>query len=173
MTPDAITRWTAWMSMAALAGALALRQRGTSDHSAKSDGRRWLWTLGCLLLWIHVGCAFQFQHHWSHAAAWTHTAEQTAAKTGIDWGGGLYFNYLLMLVWAGDALWWWLAPRSYESRPAAVKWSVTRFAVFMAFNATVVFGSGVPRWIALAGWAGLVMVRPKKKSSDYADVGKP
>ena len=76
----------------------------------------------------------------------------------------MYFNYLLMLVWAGDALWWWLAPQSFESRPAAVKWFVTGFAVFMAFNATVVFGSGVPRWIALAACVGLTFLKYRNSS---------
>jgi hypothetical protein len=162
--PDAITRWTAWMSMAALAGAIALRQQGTNDQPARGGSARWLWTLGCVLLWIHVGCAFHFQHHWSHAAAYTHTAQQTAEMTGFDWGGGVYFNYLLMLLWTGDALWWWLDPRSYDSRPAAVQRFVTGFAVFMAFNATVIFGSGLPRWVALAVCLSLAILKYRSSS---------
>jgi hypothetical protein len=163
--PDAITRWIAWMSMAALAGAIALRLRATNNQAGKNGNARWLWTLGCVLLWVHVGCAFHFEHHWSHAAAYLYTAEQTAALTGIDWGGGLYFNYLLMLVWAGDAIWWWLAPQSYLRRPALVAPFVTGFVLFMAFNATIVFGTGVPRWIALAACLGLAILKYRSSSN--------
>ncbi len=161
--PDLITRWTAWMSMAALAGALTITRRIANDQQARFGRARLLWTLGCVVLWIHVGCAFHFQHHWSHAAAYIHTAEQTAAMTGVDWGGGVYFNYLLMLLWAGDALWWWLASNSYRQRPVAVNRLVVGFILFMAFNATVIFGSGAPRWIALAVWGVLLLDRPKTK----------
>jgi hypothetical protein len=165
MTTDTIARWTAWMSMAALAGAIALRQRGTNDQAAKCGDARWLWTLGCVLLWIHVGCAFHFQHHWSHAAAYVHTAEQTAAKAGIDWGGGVYFNYVLMLVWASDAAWWWIAPESFRQRPAAVNRLIVGFILFMAFNATVVFGSGPPRWVALITCLGLATLKYRSSSN--------
>jgi hypothetical protein len=162
--PDGLTWWTAWAAMACLGATFGVSMSRATDRHGRDGAARWLWTLGCVLLWIHVGCAFQFQHHWSHAVAYAHTAEQTAAMTGINWGGGLYFNYLLMLVWAGDALWWWLAPESYHRRPAAVRRFVTGFAIFMAFNATVVFGSGMPRWIALVACASLLTLRLKKKS---------
>src|SRR5258708_35272715 len=91
--PDAIIRWTAWLSMAALAGAIALRLRGTREQTARNGGARWFWTAACALLWAHVASAFQFQHGWSKARAYAHTAAKTARFNGIGWGGGPYFNY--------------------------------------------------------------------------------
>jgi hypothetical protein len=153
-----LTRWTAWLAMAALATSAAVALRARPGQSAAGRGpARWLWTAACGMLWIHVACAFQFQHHWSHAEAYAHTARQTAACTGLDWGGGLYFNYLLMLVWAFDAAWWWVRPRSYHDRPALFGRLVGGFAAFMVFNATVVFGSGPLRWLALGVILGLAV----------------
>ncbi len=120
--------------------------------------------MACVFLWAHVASAFQFQHGWSNAGAYAHTAAKTAEFSGIDWGGGLYFNYLVMFVWASDAAWWWIAPESYRQRPAAVNRLVVGFILFIAFNATVVFGSGVPRWVALAVSAGLLVLRWKRKA---------
>ena len=58
---------------------------------------------------MHVICAFQFYHEWSHLVAHEHTARQTAVALGIDWGGGLYMNYLFIGVWMGDVMAWWSA----------------------------------------------------------------
>ncbi len=117
---DKLTLWTAWLAMAALAASAASRGCGSPDRPGNEQCARWLWTMGCALLWIHVACAFEFQHHWSHAEAYTNTARKTEEVAGFSWGGGLYFNYVLMLAWAGDAGWWWLAPKSYRKRPAVV-----------------------------------------------------
>jgi hypothetical protein len=103
---------------------------------------RLLWTGGLLLFLLHVGCAFHFFHHWSHQAAYEATARQTAEVVGLDWGGGLFANYIFALVWAVDAAWWWLRPIHYLSRPASVEWTVQGFMIFIAFNSTVVFGRG-------------------------------
>ncbi|MGE5193901.1 MAG: hypothetical protein ACM3U2_15515, partial [Deltaproteobacteria bacterium] len=63
-------------------------------HGEPANDRwaRWLWTAACLLLWIHAACAFQIQHHWSHAEAYAHTTRQTEEFVGLEWGGGLYFQ---------------------------------------------------------------------------------
>jgi hypothetical protein len=124
------------------------------ERTADRGAARWLWTGACVMLWIHVACAFQFQHRWSQAAAYAHTARQTAEFFGLNWGGGLYFNYLLMLVLTGDAAWWSIGPHSYGDRPAIVGRLVGGFVAFMAFNATVVFGAGPLRWLAL----GVILV---------------
>jgi hypothetical protein len=162
--PDELTRWTAWLAMAGLAASAAARLCGMPDQSAKDQTARWFWTLGCVILWIHVACAFEFQHHWSHADAYAHTARKTAEFTGLDWGGGLYFNYLLMLVWAADAVWWWIGLPSYQDRPAVVSAVIIGFVGFMAFNATIVFGSGLLRWLAAATALilGLCAIRRRK-----------
>jgi hypothetical protein len=148
--PDDLTRWTGWLAMAALAAAAAVATCRAQPRPAHDATSRWFWTAGCALLWMHVTFAFQFQHHWSHAEAYAHTAGKTAEFTSFYWGGGLYFNYALMLVWAGDTLWWWLAPQSHGERPAVVGNTINGFLGFMAFNATVVFGAGLLRWLATA-----------------------
>jgi len=148
--PDELTPWTAWLAMAALVASATVRGGRMPDHQTNDHAARWCWTVACVLLWFHVACAFAFVHHWSPAHAYLQTARKTAEFTGINWGGGLYFNYLLLLVWVGDAGWWWIAPNSYRQRPAIVSRVINGFVAFMAFNATVVFGSGVLRWVAAA-----------------------
>ncbi len=146
---EELTRWTAWLAMGVLGASAVAALRAAPDQAATDRWARCLWTAACGLLWIHVACAFQFQHHWSHAAAYAHTARQTAEFIGLEWGGGLYFNYLLLVVWTGDVVWWWIGPQSYQKRPRTVGWLVNGFVVFMAFNAAVVFASGPLRWLAL------------------------
>ena len=76
----------------------------------------------------------------------------------------MYLNYLLLLVWAGDAAWWWLAPNSYRRRSALVSGIINGFVAFMAINATVVFGTGLLRWLAAATALilGLCLLRGRK-----------
>ena len=142
-----LTYWTARAAFLSYVAALALRIASRE----KAIGQT-LWTAGCMVFLLHVICAFQFVHHWSHADALAATAGQTAAATGINWGGGLYFNYLFTVLWLGDVAWWWLARRGYESRPRPVTWTVHGFMAFMMFNATVVFGHGAARWTAAGVW---------------------
>lgn len=99
-----------------------------------------LWSSACVLMTVHVMAAFHWDHGWSHVAALRHTAEQTARVTGIHWGGGLYFNYLFLGMWIADVIGLWRSSAHVDSR-------FHRFfrlvLVFMAVNATVVFG---PDW---------------------------
>jgi hypothetical protein len=113
------------------------------------------WTFGYIIFLIHVALAFHFHHHWSHAEAWESTAKQTEAATGLAWGGGIYANYLFMLVWGVDVAWWWARPDSYRAQSTIVEWLIQGYLAFIVFNATVVFGSGATRWFALAGFLGL------------------
>jgi hypothetical protein len=99
---------------------------------------------------LHTACAFQFYHHWSHRAAYEATARQTAEVVGLSWGGGLYANYVFAALWAADACWWWYGPESCLARPRSLEWAVQGFLGFIAFNATVVFGTGAVRWMGLA-----------------------
>jgi hypothetical protein len=135
------TLWTVRVSMVLYAASLALRRR--------FDVARVLWTAGCLLLWVHVGLALHYVHHWDHAHVVSETARQTFEATGWLSGAGVYFNYATMLVWAGDAAYWWLAGHGrYFARGRWVALSVHLFLLFMAFNATVVFARGATRWVA-------------------------
>ena len=108
------------------------------------SGRNW-WTAGLILFLAHTACAFHYFHGWSHAAAYDSTALQTSTATGLDWGGGLWANYLFAVVWAAHAIAWWRGVRL--SRRAEL--GVQAFLGFMAFNATVVFANGPTRWIGV------------------------
>src|SRR5262245_18551620 len=149
-TGELLTRWTVRFALALYVAALALR---ISAHGRLSwfDVARFLWTAGCVAFLLHVACAFQFFHQWSHAAAYAETGRQTAELVGIDWGGGLYANYVFAGVWLADVIWWWVRPVRYLARPCWMEWAVQGFMAFIAFNATVVFGSGAVRWFGLAG----------------------
>jgi hypothetical protein len=119
----------------------------------------WLWTLGCLAYLIHVASAFQFVHHWSHTAAWQHTADETRRISGIARGDGLWVNYLFTAIWLIDC--WRLIRANRQQRPTSRRLDVWVFwlFLFMVFNATVVFGPShylpialVSGLVALARW---------------------
>jgi hypothetical protein len=149
MLGEELTRWTIRLALAACVGRWCIALTARPDSARWRRLARGLWTAGCLLLWVHVACAFHFYHHWSLTVAVAQTARETAEVVGLNWGGGVWLNFLLMLLWAGDVIWWWLAPASHSRRPHAVEWVWQGFFAFIAFNATVVFEWGVLRW---AGW---------------------
>jgi hypothetical protein len=123
--------------------ALWLKRRDSESRMA--------WTLAAAFYLAHIIAAFQFHHHWSHTSAYQETARQTADVFGVNWGGGLYFNYAFTALWIGDALWWWKAGLSrYRERPRWVTRAVHGFFAFMFFNATIVFGSPFMRWFGVA-----------------------
>ena len=147
-TGELLTKLSIWLAVLAyvIGTVLALeaRKRPTWHSTA-----RWVWTTGCALFLIHVFCAFTYFHHWSHEAAYHQTAVQTAALTGLQWGGGIYFNYLFAAVWLADVLWWWLAPASFHTRPRWLHAAWHTFLFFMVFNGTFVFVHNPMRWIGL------------------------
>lgn len=118
----------------------------------RGNGYRRLWTAGCLLLWLHALCAFHFYHNWSHADAVALTARQTQEVLGWSYGNGIWFSYLLLVLWAIDVIQLWCRPAE-EQR---IGWSyfscgVHAYAFFILFNGTVVFESGVIRWAGVIG----------------------
>jgi hypothetical protein len=141
---QALTLWTirvaAGLYVAAVAGWLARRDRSS----------RAAWTAACGFYLVHVAAAFHFYHAWSHAAAYRETARQTAAVFGVNWGGGLYFNYAFTAIWIADVLWWWRGLEAYRRRPRWVTAAVHTFFAFMFLNATVVFAQGGTRWFGVA-----------------------
>ena len=93
--------------------------------------------------------------------AYAHTAKQTLDKLGIDWGGGLYFNYLTMVWWGIDALAVclklnWANKRTYR---LATEW----YLAFMFINATIVFGPNF--WIAISGAFFITLWYLRKRTS--------
>jgi hypothetical protein len=152
-----LTRWTVRLAMALYVASLA--SRGFAPRWS-----RLAWTMGCILYLLHVACAFEYYHHWSHAEAYAFTAKETAATVGLDWGGGLYFNYAFTLVWLADAACWWIDAAGYRARPRWLDWCVQGYLGFIAFNATVVFATGFSRWFGVAACvllAGMWLARRK------------
>jgi hypothetical protein len=111
---------------------------------------RWAWTLGCAALLAHIACAFAFVHGWSHDDAYRETARQTAALTGLNWGGGVFFNYVFAAAWLADVFAWWLAPAVRARCPRWISLFWHGFFLFMVFNGAVVFISGPARGLGLA-----------------------
>jgi len=152
MTGEWLTRWTVRAALALYALTMALRLAG----SARRREARLLWTIGCLLVLSHVAAAFHYFHGWSHAHAYLETARQTRERFGLDWGGGLYFNYLFTFAWAADAAyWWWAGLDAYDRRPRRVGVALHAFFAFMAFNGAVVFATGATRWVGVGATVAL------------------
>src|SRR5947209_7649561 len=110
------TRGTARVAVMLYLLALSLRLLADGRRNWQASAR-WSWTVGGIAYLLHVICAFQYYHDWSHAAAYTATARQTAAVVGWDWGGGLYANYVFTVVWLADILSWWRSRDRYATQP--------------------------------------------------------
>lgn len=134
----------------------------------RDSASRVAWTLAAAFYLAHVVAAFQFHHHWSHAAAYRETAQQTEEVFGLNWGGGLYFNYAFTVIWIGDAIGWWrIGLDRYRGRRCRMTRAIHLFFGFMFFNAAVVFGSNLMRWFGLASILILVVTA----ASRYRAVG--
>ena len=161
--------WTIRIGLAAYLIALVDQLLGNSTRWA-----RVAWTIGALACVLHIALAMQYKHDWSNAAAYDDTARQTREMIGLNWGGGIYINYLFAGVWLADALWWWIAPLSRAARPRWLAWLVHGFLAFIIFNATVVFKSGPTRWTAVAACLALGLLacvavrRPRLRSATDA-----
>ena len=150
MKTELLTRGTIWFSIAAYAigsGVFAFsRNRSQWLHATRAA-----WTAACISLIAHFICAFHFYHDWSHVLAYRDTARQTHEVVGLNWGGGLFINYLVLVVWTVDIGWWWLGGiNSYRERKWlwVIVWHA--FFIFIIFNSTVVFKDGIVRWVGLA-----------------------
>ncbi len=114
------------------------------------------WLLGAAAYLAHVAAAFATHHGWSHAAAYTYTAERTDALLGLAWGGGLWVNYAFTVLWVGEALWWQLRPAGYARRAPAWTPAVRGAFLFMIVNGAVVFVDEPGRWLGVAIVAVLI-----------------
>ncbi len=133
---------------------------------------RWVWTIGCVALLLHVVAAFHFVHDWSHEAAYAHTTEQTAAVTGWHWGGGVWVNYAFQLWWVIDVVWSWR--RGLDRLPRGYVIGMHLVVGFLMFNATVVFGLAWWRWVALLtfGALGWLAMDSHRRRESYAPDGR-
>ena len=143
---ELLTRSTVWIAILAYTlGSVIFATTNRRDQET-----RLAWTTGCAALLAHFACAFNYYHAWSQASAYSETARQTAEVFGINWGGGLFINYTVALLWLADVVWWWFAGvSSYRRRPWLLTIAWHSFLIFIIFNATVVFKDGLTRWIGL------------------------
>ena len=152
---ELLTRITIWVAIGgyAMGAALSLLRRESLKWQARA---RWAWTAGCAALVAHIICALHYYHTWSQESAYRETARQTAEVTGSDWGGGLYINYVFISMWIADVVWWWRGLDVYRRR----HWLITALwqgiFVFMLFNATIVFKTGLTRWLGVGLYMSLL-----------------
>jgi hypothetical protein len=144
MDATSLIQGTASVSFAFYTAALLLRSR----QGVRSSVASILWTTGFFTMVAHVILAFHFVHDWSHEAALEDTARQTGEVFGIRWGGGVFANYALLVVWGVDVVRWWRG-----------RWSklTQAFLAFMWINGVIVFGHGPLRWFGAACFAALLI----------------
>jgi hypothetical protein len=152
---EALTRNTIRLSLIWYFAALLLMMRLDRDgrHAETAAGRiaRWCWTWSIFCFLVHVGMAFHYYHHWSHADAF----ERTRRISGL--GEGVYLSYLFGLLWGADAGWWWIAPDRYAARSRWIDLLLHGFMLFMVFNGMIVFETGPIRWAGVALFAVLAV----------------
>ena len=155
---------TLWTARTAVAGWFGLLLQGPRIDSASHFRlARGLWTGGALAMAVHVLCAFGFVHGWSHSAAWEHTARRTAEVTGLEWGGGLFFNEAFLLWWLFDAATLWRSPVPAWRRSLWYEIVLHAWFAFLMINATVVFGHPGWRIAGLVGAAALFVAYVYRK----------
>ena len=120
---------------------------------------RAVWTLGAALTVVHAIAVFHYIHDWSHDAALAHTAQQTAALTGLRWGGGLFVNYAFIALWIGDAALWWRDRASYERRSARARDALLAVFLLMFVNAGVIFAHGPARVVGTIAVSIVLLAR--------------
>jgi len=154
---EIITRAAVWIALAGYAAGAAISLLFPGDL-------RWLgrarlaWTIGCIALVLHAASAFNYYHHWSQHSAYLETARQTKEIFGLDWGGGLWINYGFIAAWIIDNILWWRGLPASRSRPRSLVLAWHAVFLFMVFNATVVFKTGVLRGLGLALCLGLLVL---------------
>ena len=116
---------------------------------------RIIWTIGFLLFVAHVVAAFHFHHNWSHASTLAETARQTRDLIGLEFGAGVYFNHLFMLVWAIDLIWIWFGNSEFTQRYRGLRLTWVAYLIFIAFNGVAVFKDG---WMRVGGIAALTLM---------------
>ena len=141
-----------WAVLIAYVG-FAWLELGRSRSAPIRPQARWLWSAGAACLLLHAFFAFDAFYEWSHQVALATTAEQTADLVGVERGEGLYLNYLMVVLWLGDATWLRLSETSYRKRSPWIGYVLHTFMVFMMINGMIIFASGPIRWVGVAVFA--------------------
>jgi hypothetical protein len=168
MTAIDVARGSAWMVVACYVLSLVLEIRRTRPQVAKA-----VWAIGALLLFAHILWTLLAVHHGSLHEAYDHTANQTERVIGVRIGAGLYVNFAMLLIWAGDATCWLTLANWSQIRQKLVL-PLHAFFAFLFFNATVVFGTTPARWlgiVAIAIIVGAWLMKPRQapKSDNAID----
>jgi hypothetical protein len=146
-TGDLLTRGTIWLALGSSVLGAAGDRLGRRSAPWQSAARL-AWTAGCAAYLGHVISAFNFYHGWSHTAAYRETARRTAEIFGVNWGGGLFVNYLFTAAWVAGVIWRW-KPESYQRRPRFFEALWRSLFLMMVFSASVVFETGLARWVGI------------------------
>jgi hypothetical protein len=168
---QSLTRGSIWLALSLYVAAEAIRLNANSDSSRPHLIARALNAVGFAFFLVHVGCAFQFYHHWSQAAAYADTARQTNEYFGVNWGGGLYWNYAFLLLWLGQVIRSWTRVAGVSHKMSPLGWLVRAFALIMIFNGAFIFAHGPVRWFGLllnsvliwSWWPGDTMRQSSKR----------
>ena len=137
---DAALYSTIWVAL----GLFVVAELGKQQFSRLGAVPDWAWLAslsGASLCALHIVLAFAGRHGWSHDMAVRETARQTAAVYGINWGGGVYVNYLFVAAWLTEAWWWRAYPAHYFNRQRPITWALRAFYLLIVVNAAVVFAS--------------------------------
>jgi len=126
-------------------GEVLMRRSAGTDRLARA-----MWTAGIGLALIHVFLAFELVYAWNHEAAVDATSRQAAERVGWAWRGGIYVNYVFLVLWLADVSWWWVAPATHATRSLRFETSRLALFTFMFFNGAVVFASAATRVVGIA-----------------------
>jgi len=170
---------TIWLSFACWWLATAMHSRligspkDTFPENRNLAGLILGWSsLGSILLWTHIILAYLIDHGGSHAAAVQHT-EEVLTRQGVGFvvpNIALSINWLFATCWSADTLIGLMMVSSPHKMDAQTRqfslnswgWVIRGwkkgfgwFALFIWFNATVVFAVTAFRWLALLLFLGL------------------
>jgi hypothetical protein len=134
---------------------------------------RMLWTAGALLAGAHAVAALQIVYGWDQQAAIAATARQTAALTGLDWGGGLYVNYAFITLWLTDAALWWRSPARYVNRTRLHRSSLRAIFLFMFINGAIVFANGPGRAVGAIAVVTVIAAWTRSARSTNSQARRP
>lgn len=151
---ELLTRGTIWITLLAyLVGSIIF-------HVKRNDSlTRTIWTIGSLSLLLHFLAAFNFYHDWSEVSAYQETARQTDEYIGLNWGGGLYINYAILVLWTVDLMTWWLrGVDSYRRDFWTLRVIWHSLLIFIIINALIVFKGGMVRLIGIVYCLVLILV---------------
>lgn len=158
----ALVYGTVWIAVAGwFAGSIARElARSTESESLFRTYRR-CWLAAAVMLCVHIAASYGFVHHWSHAAALKATAQESLAVTGVAAAWGVYVNFVFAAVWLGYS-----AAMFRVGRPIVrVDSFVFGFTAMIVASATVLFESGIVRYLAAIGFLLLAGLRCKRLST--------